>query len=276
MVTFDVNPRQVLSRFPPQLITTLEEKVAVLEMLGLDHLFLLSFSLVMSLEPAEFLEMLVRHIPIKLFVVGDDFRFGKKRLGDVSFLRQWCNERNIAVKVTEAQCTESMRISSSVIRKLIFKGDLEEVAQVLSAPYTLCGTAAALSRSALSTVPGIFITIPVPCKIIPQDGVYVALLQRGESFQQRALVHIGTSGEGRRHIEAFLYGEVSGPIEGEFVSLFLFRRIRDNIAFEHDYAPSPHLAEDIAFSEYFWRHTAVPPLPRIRLLSGEITDTTRA
>ncbi len=269
MITFDVNPRRVLSRFPPQLITTIEEKVAILEMIGLDHLFILSFSEVMSLTPADFLEMLLRYIPIKLFVVGDDFRFGKKRQGDILFLREWCAARRIAVKAIDARYRETMRISSSVIRKLIFTGELEEAERVLAAPYALCGVAKVVATN-VADFSGIVATIPSPRKIIPPNGVYVALLKQ-EDVVQRSLVHLGTHSDGSRLIEVFLYGREGLPVDGKFVSLFLFRRIRDEVVVGRGDALIARIEEDIGFSEYFWRHKEIPPLPRIRLLDGDIT-----
>ena len=116
--TFDPPPRVYFQG--AKMLTPIDEKLAKLEKLGIDHVMVASFNELYAKRTAShFITLLAKLNPIEI-LVGDDFRFGKNRAGDVNLLERY-------FKVALAQpvcCPMGTRISSSRIRQLIASGNL--------------------------------------------------------------------------------------------------------------------------------------------------------
>lgn len=115
--TFDPPPRVFFQG--AKMLTPIDEKLAKLEKLGIDHVMVASFNELYAKRTAgHFITLLSKLNPLEI-IVGEDFRFGKNRAGDLSLLERY-------FKVAIAQpvcCSKGTRISSSRIRQLIASGD---------------------------------------------------------------------------------------------------------------------------------------------------------
>ncbi|MFD1737421.1 FAD synthetase [Bacillus salitolerans] len=126
--TFDPPPRVYFHGVHH--LTSIHEKLAKLEMLGVQHVIVDSFDKAYSNRSAyEFIDDLMKLNPMEI-LVGQDFRFGYGRYGDIQLLRQY-----FTVRIAESVCcSNGARISSTRIRALISKGDLQLSQSLLGWP----------------------------------------------------------------------------------------------------------------------------------------------
>jgi riboflavin kinase/FMN adenylyltransferase len=140
--TFHPHPLKLLcpSR-APLLITTIEEKVELLEKLGIQMLICLNFTPELArLNRKEFVEeVLWNKIGLRDLVVGHDFAFGRHRQGNIPYLRERGAELGFKVHTMKQVEINGTIVSSSLIRQLILEGNVERVAQLLGHPYSLGG-----------------------------------------------------------------------------------------------------------------------------------------
>ena len=177
VITFERHPRQVLgSDWQPQLLTTLEEKQALIEAAGVDRLVVLRFDREMAaLSARDFMEqVLLRQLGVQVLVTGYDNRFGHNRSeGFDDYVRYGQEIGMDMVAGTPLTLPDGGKISSSVIRRLLQAGDVAGAARCLGRPYTLSGTV--VSGQHIGTglgFPTANLNPDEPLKLIPKAGAY--------------------------------------------------------------------------------------------------------
>lgn len=125
----------------PARLTDLSEKLDLLESFGIDYVFQLAFTKEMSELSAEdyIKDILVDGLGVASLIVGNDFRFGHKRGGDFALLKDRGAEFDFEVIETAAYERNGQRISSTIIREQLAKGDFCLVEQLLGRPYSIRG-----------------------------------------------------------------------------------------------------------------------------------------
>ena len=138
VITFDPHPRYVLGTGEGmQLLSTIEEKIFLLEQISIDNLIIIPFTLEFSrTSPLEFIGSLAT-IGIRSMVVGYNHRFGHNKEGDFEYLSTHSGTMEIT-KVEQQQVADG-KVSSTIIRQCIAEGDMQRVAQMLSRPYIIIG-----------------------------------------------------------------------------------------------------------------------------------------
>ena len=138
VITFDPHPRYVLGTGEGmQLLSTIEEKIFLLEQIGIDNLIIIPFTLEFSrTSPMEFISSLAA-IGIRSMVVGYNHRFGHNKEGDFDYLSPHSGEMEIT-KVEQQQVAGG-KVSSTIIRQCIADGDMQRVEQMLARPYIIIG-----------------------------------------------------------------------------------------------------------------------------------------
>lgn len=142
VVLFEPQPQEYFAGgAAPARLTRLREKVARLAELPVDRVLVLRFDRRLARMPAaEFIDrVLVRGLGVRHLVVGDDFRFGRGREGDIDFLRAAGRRHGFGVSPTPSFLVDGCRVSSTRIRELLGKGDLDAAARLLGRPYRLSG-----------------------------------------------------------------------------------------------------------------------------------------
>lgn len=141
VVSFNPHPREFFSGQRQLLLTTLEEKVEQLEKLGIQQLVLLPFDQALAqLSPQAFVaKILVQDLNARKITVGQDFRFGYQRQGTAQDLQAIAAQFNVEVLITPLKTEKEERISSSLIRTALAKGEIKEANQMLGRPYSLQG-----------------------------------------------------------------------------------------------------------------------------------------
>nr|WP_228043725.1 bifunctional riboflavin kinase/FAD synthetase [Dolichospermum sp. LEGE 00246] len=181
VVTFDPHPQEFFTGLPRDLLTPLDEKVAQLRSLGVEQLVLLPFDRELSaLSPEEFVDkILVQQLQCQQISVGQDFCFGKKRMGTAQDLQALAAKYNIPATIVPIKtdtnispATDDARISTSLIRESLEVGDIPKANRLLGRPYTLIGevvTGQKLGRTI--GFPTANIQLPKD-KFLPRHGVY--------------------------------------------------------------------------------------------------------
>lgn len=193
--TFDMPPRSALSgNRSYQQIYTKEERRLLLEEMQIDILIEHPFTKEFAAQtPEEFIrDVLVGKAGAKKVVVGRDFRFGKKRSGDVALLQELAPKYGYELIVIEKLQMDHQDVSSTRIRAYLEKGEMEEAALLLGRPYAVLGEVVhgkALGR-----------TIQIPTanqcadqnKLLPPNGVYISRIHiRGEEGSYYGITNVG-------------------------------------------------------------------------------------
>ncbi|MDI1350985.1 bifunctional riboflavin kinase/FAD synthetase [Aquabacterium sp.] len=147
VLTFEPHPRDyfaALSGKPelaPSRIATLRDKLSELERCGVDQVVILPFDQALaSLSPEAFIQqVLVDGLHARYVLVGDDFRFGAKRVGDYAMLDAAGEACGFDVARMLSYEVHGVRVSSSVVREALTAGDMARVATLLGRPYTVSG-----------------------------------------------------------------------------------------------------------------------------------------
>jgi riboflavin kinase/FMN adenylyltransferase len=173
------------------LLTPLQEKVALLQRIGVEQLVLLPFDRELaSLTPDQFVhDILVQKLQARRISVGQDFCFGRQRSGTALDLQAIAATYGIEVEIAPLQQVEGdragadppVRISSSAIRLALQQGDLETANHLLGYPYCLVGNV--VEGQQLGRVLG-FPTANLqlrPEKFVPCQGVYAVRVQISQS-----------------------------------------------------------------------------------------------
>lgn len=165
VITFDPHPRYVLGTGDRMyLLTTLEEKLYLLEQAGIDNVVVINFTKEFSqTSPQEFIEQHIARMGIDTLVVGYNHRFGHKKEGNYDYLEQ---RSNIRVEMVEQQLQAESKVSSTIIRQLLSRGRMGKAAKLLSHPYIIM-----CEVQSDGTITGI-----EPTKMLPAVGSYDATI----------------------------------------------------------------------------------------------------
>jgi len=219
----------------PPLIATLDERVNAFARAGIDDAYVIPFDAnVAGLSPAAFLgDTLIERLNVGAMVVGENFRFGSKRAGDVAFAREYFGERGRDVIAVPNELDGGERVSSTRIRAAIAAADIETADRLLGAPFTVRGLVTfGAGRGHDLGYPTANVAVR-PDKLLPPDGVYRATA-RHDGRDHLGLVSIGTNPtfDGtQRSVEAWLL-DFEGSLYGEELALRDFRFVRAQRRFD--------------------------------------------
>jgi len=242
-VTFDPHPVAVLHPDrAPRLITSLAQRVSLLEAAGVDALLVLEFSSSLAAQtPEEFVaSVFVDALRAGAVVAGEDTRFGVNNSGDVGTLRALGAEHGFEVVVLPA-LGDGPRWSSSMVRARLAEGDVEGATAVLGRPHQVAGVVVHGDHR------GRELGFPTanleeePEGLVPADGVYAGWLTRADlppgdadrSFP--AAISIGTNPtfDGvRRRVEAYVLDRDDLDLYGERVVYDFVQRLRPTLKFD--------------------------------------------
>ena len=141
IASFWPHPREVLYNEPRLRLDLPEEKLSILENLGIEQLVLIPFDKRLSSLSAErfVIDILINKLQAKNISVGANFKFGFRRSGDVNTIKDIIKDRDIKLKTIPILEDQEGRISSSRIRDLLLKSDLKSAFKILKRPYSFNG-----------------------------------------------------------------------------------------------------------------------------------------
>lgn len=224
-----------------------QEKSILLHSLGMERVILFPFHEgTRQMLPQDFIrQVLHQALDAKLVCVGEDFRFGKDRTGDIQMLQQFANQYGYRVKVYPKLQEDGDIISSTKIRTLLQTGKLSRANQFLGEPFFFYGEVVhgnALGRTLQMPTANL---IPGPEKVLPPTGVYVAtVVVQGEEYP--AVTNLGykpTVGSGQVGVESCLLN-FDQDIYGEKIRVRLHQFLRPEQKFDSLDALCSQMAQD--------------------------------
>ncbi len=177
IITFEPHPRIVLLPLDHglQLLSTLNEKINLLEKAGIDHLIILPFTKEFSrLSSEQFIRnILVNKIKTNTLVIGYDHRFGKNREGSFEHLKNSASLYEFEVEEIPKQDIDEIAVSSTKIRQALLNNDIQTAQKYLGNSYSLEGKVIKGNQLGRTIgYPTANIEVENSYKLIPQDGVY--------------------------------------------------------------------------------------------------------
>lgn len=249
VVTFEPQPQEFFSPDgAPARLTRMREKLQALKDAGIDRVVLLEFGhKLAAMSAAQFVqELLVDGLDVKFLYVGDDFRFGRQRVGDIDLLRQAGEQHGFEVANMNTLMDGEARISSTRIRQALAQGDLDLAERNLGRPYRICGRVAhgdARGR----TIGFPTANIDLHRKVSPVHGVFAVMLYGLAEGPLPGVANIGNrptvTGDSRYLLEVHLFN-FSRFIYGEHVQVEFRKWLRDERRFESFDALRQQIAQD--------------------------------
>jgi riboflavin kinase/FMN adenylyltransferase len=248
-LTFDPHPLTILRPAGrPPLITPLEEKVRLLDQIGVDVLLIVPFTREFASVTAEgfIRDVLGRQVGARRVYVGTNFHFGRGGVGDFDLLKREGGKIGMEVEKVEVVLHDSRPVSSTRIRENILKGDVDRVTQMLGREYSIVGRgvpgkhrgkALGFSTANLTT----------EYELIPRDGIYVTRTRTRHTWHPSS-TYIGvrpTYDENERVIETHILEYEGGPLYGETVRLAFCQWLREDRKFDSPADLSDQIAKDV-------------------------------
>lgn len=176
VVSFDPHPRRVVKdSYDIKILTTIDEKIEILEALGIDNFYLINFTTEFSQQSSdEFVKNYITgRFDAKHVVVGHDHKFGKNRGGDAQALNKLGSQYGFGVTSVDAVKLDDEIISSSNIRKALIDGNIEKANAFLGRSYSMKGeVVTGAKRGRILGFPTANLSVGSTNKLIPQNGVY--------------------------------------------------------------------------------------------------------
>ncbi len=239
LFSFYPHPRLVL--FPNEsnlrLITTLNEKIALLEEAGVDHLVIYPFDKhFASLTYVEFIEqILLSKLKMHTLVVGHDHKLGRNREGTFENIKLYSEGKGFGVKRIDSYTFEGNGVSSSKIRAALSEGNLRVANQYLGYNFSIRGKVTQGNKLGRSLgFPTANIVADDVHKLIPKTGVY-AITARVNQTLYKGMLNIGfrptvSTNADHRTIEAHLLN-FKDDIYNQNILISLHARVRDEKKF---------------------------------------------
>jgi len=236
ILTFYPHPRLILQQgVDLKLITTLQEKISLLEKTELDYLIIEPFTKEFSrLTAIDFVrDILVKELKMKKLVIGYDHHFGRNREGNFEQLQEYGKVYGFEVEEIPAQDIQNISVSSTKIRKALEEGNIEKANIYLGYEFMITGSV--IHGRGLGTkwnYPTINIQLEEKYKLIPKAGVYIVktILNNMNVF---GIMNIGfrpTVGGKHQTIEVHLL-DYNADLYGANIQVQLSYRLRDEQKF---------------------------------------------
>ncbi len=256
-LTFNPHPRAVLRPGTAiTYLTSLEERVELLQALGLDAVGVLAFtSELAQLSPKEFLSLLVEELEMRLLVAGPDFALGRNRAGTIGVMRQIGESLGFSVEVASLLAEDDEKVGSSSIRQALAQGDLGRVGRLLGRPFSLRGPVVAGDRRGRSLgFPTANVAIGLD-RALPAYGVYVTRAYLRESAYE-SCTSIGIrptfAVEPRPTVETFII-DFDQDVYGQEMRIDVLHRLRGEERFESVQDLITQMHKDIADTREWFR-----------------------
>lgn len=235
VVTFEPHPIQVLRPDKaPKRLTSLQEKLTIFQSVGIDVVVCLNFTMEFARQsPDEFIDnILVGRLGTKAILVGNNYRFGKDKSGDIELLKNRGEIFNFVVYVVEPVEIDGQRVSSSRIRGHLSRGEVDIAARLLGRYYSIEGVVTPGHHRGMELgYPTA--NIYVVDETLPMDGIYaVKVLHGGDSLN--GVCYIGTqptfAGD-KVAVEVYLF-DFTGVLYHEHLKVLFIKMIRGERKFD--------------------------------------------
>lgn len=240
ILTFEPHPRLILAPHDTslRLLTTLDEKLELLEYMGIAHTLIIPFNREFAaLSSQQFVQnVLIGTLHTHSLVIGYDHQFGSNREGSFANLKKLSSSLGFHVEEIPAQDVDNVHVSSTKIRQALLDGNVQAAARYLSYPYQLRGTVVDGSKIGRTLgYPTANIQIDNNLKLIPAIGIYAVKVEiEGQLFH-------GMMSIGRRptiedtekiSLEVHIF-EMNKNLYGQSLIIYMIERMRDEVKYNN-------------------------------------------
>lgn len=236
VLLFKQHTNEVFPKMPPFYISSLQDKIDILESLGIDKVFTINFTMEFAqLTNEEFILDFIRdRLNAHTLVCGSDYTYGKKSLGTVKELYEYESQGKISVSVVDDLYYQDKLVSSTTIRNYIAEGKFEEAKELLIYPFTIRAKVVHGEKrgSKLLGFPTANLEVDFSY-ILPVDSLYITkVLVDGKWYN--SLTSVGTNptftDSKEVKIECYIM-DFDQDIYGKEVKLSFLKKMRDQIKF---------------------------------------------
>lgn len=258
IVIFEPHPQEFLipDRAPARLMR-LREKLVCLRQSEIDRVICLRFDHALASLPAEdfIRNILVDKLGVRHLIVGDDFRFGHKREGDISTLTQSGKTYGFTLECTETCKIGGRRVGSSWVREALAAGDMTQAEKLLGRPYAINGRVAHGDKRGRELG---YPTINIDLHRLksPVSGIFAARVRGLGSEPAEAVVSIGTRpmfGGKTINLEAHIL-DFDRDVYGVYVTVELLKQLRKEEMFDTINDLKEQMKNDIAEAREFFNN----------------------
>ena len=236
VITFDQHPRKVLCQdFQPKLLNTFDEKIELLQETDVDFCCVLPFTKELSkLSSSEFLQLLHDKLNVKNLIIGYDHKFGHNREEDFEQYKKYGETLEIDIEQSVPLIENNVAISSSVIRRMLEQGKIEEANYFLGYNYFLSGKVIHGKKIGRSiSFPTANLAVDEQ-KQLPLSGIYAVCILLKERLYN-GMLNIGNrptvdSGTQKTTVEVNIF-DFDQDIYDETIKILFVKRIRNEQKF---------------------------------------------
>ncbi len=250
VMTFEPHPREIFTpEQAPARLTSLREKLGLLEDCGVERAYILHFSRKLAaLTADQFIEhVLVQGLAVRHVIIGDDFRFGRGRVGDFVMLQQAGFDHGFGVEAMHTVDIDGERVSSSAVREALAEGDLEHAARLLGRPYRISGRVVHGDKTG-RRIGFPTANIQLKRKRPPLTGIFAVKVSGlgGEPLPGAASLGVRpTLGRGLKPVlEVYLF-DFAREIYGAHLTVHFLHKLRDEAKFDSLDALRDQIARDV-------------------------------
>jgi riboflavin kinase/FMN adenylyltransferase len=237
VLTFEPHPQKVLhpERRPFYLLTTLEEKLGLIESLGIDAVILIDFTPEFSKTSAESFvrSILWDKLHLEKLIIGHDTAFGSRKSGNKDFLQSMGRSLGFEVEAIDAVQLDGIVVSSTSVRSALQEGDVRRAMKLLGRPYNLSGVVVkGFKRGSEIGIPTA--NIESEKELVPSLGVYAVVVDMS-GIRHPGVLNIGyspTFGDNQLTVEVHLLDFPREELYGKALNVLFIDRIRDEMKFE--------------------------------------------
>lgn len=253
VITFEPHPQKVLhpERRPFYLLTTLDEKVRLIESLGIDAVFLIAFTRAFSGMTAESFvrDILWGTLRAQKVFIGHDYAFGNRKQGNEDFLRSMGGMLGFEVESINTFKVNDTTVSSTNIRMAVLDGDVRKAALLLGRPYSLSGKVIrGYQRGRAIGIPTA--NIEPGKELLPANGVYAVEVDL-EGVRHAGVLNVGfnpTFSNEKLSVEVHIMN-FDGELYGRGLTVSFIERIRSEMKFESPQKLADQILRDKAKAE---------------------------
>lgn len=238
VLLFKQHTNEVFPKMPPFYISSLQDKIDILERIGIDRVYTINFTMEFAQLTNEgfILDFIRDRLNAKTLVCGSDYTYGKKSLGTVKELREYQQAGLIEAYIVDDFFFEGQVASSTQVRSFISEGDFEEATKLLVDPYTISAKVVHGAKRGAKLLG--FPTANLETEfsyIMPKDALYLTLLNV-DGVDYPSMTSVGTNPtfttSKEVKIETYIL-DFNRDIYGKDVKLKFLKKMRDQIKFDN-------------------------------------------
>ncbi|RLA06353.1 MAG: bifunctional riboflavin kinase/FAD synthetase [Gammaproteobacteria bacterium] len=244
-----INPTKAPAR-----LSTISDKIKIFKKFNIDILLVLKFNqILMNLSPIDFIETIIQNgLQTKFLFIGDDFHFGKNRVGNYETLQKKSKIYGFDVKKSSTIEYKDQRISSTRVRDALSNDDFGLIYDLLGTQYCISGKVCH-GKKLGATLGYPTANISIKQKKQPLFGVYVVNIVDDKNKTYQGVANIGTRptiGGTKTYLETYIF-DFKKNIYGKNLKICFLKKVRDEKKFNNIAGLTEQITKDVRFAKKY-------------------------